>query len=225
MIVAIDGPAGSGKSTIAREFAARTGFKKLDTGAIYRSVAAICLRENIDFSDTESILKRIERLNLDLDGSQAQTQVIADGIDLSEYIRTAEVDRAVSYIATNASMRAALLPIQRSLATKKDIVAEGRDIGTVVFPDAELKIYLSADARVRAHRRVAQRHEHDITTLDKDAYNLEYVEVLRAIQYRDEQDAQNMIPSVDAVHLDSTEMGITEIVDELIEYMNEKRGA
>ena len=160
MIVAIDGPAGSGKSTIAREVARRYGFTKLDTGAMYRSVAATALERGIDLDDEGSVVGLAGSIDITFGAEQGgNVSVFVDGRDVSRQIRTPEVDRNVSSVASYPGVRAAMLVPQRRFAEGRDVVAEGRDIGTVVFPEAELKIFLTADPHERARRRVIQRHE------------------------------------------------------------------
>lgn len=146
MIIAIDGPAGSGKSTIAREVASRFGFSKLDTGAMYRSVALAALRRGIDLADVDAVAQLARDIHITFGGeSHGNVSVFVDGEDVSEAIRTPEVDRNVSAAAANPGVRSAMLDPQRRFALDRDVVAEGRDIGTVVFPAAELKVFLTAD--------------------------------------------------------------------------------
>lgn len=213
MIIAIDGPAGSGKSTIAREVARRYGFEKLDTGALYRAVAVVCADEGIDLGDLEAVARRAGELEFAFEATGEAARIAADGRDLSHEIRTPRADRIVTAAATNPGVRRALLPAQRAFATGRDVVAEGRDIGTVVFPEAELKVFLTADPRVRARRRVAQRHEHDEVAPAPEELRREEEETLVGIERRDAADAANTVPAPDAVHIDSTAHAIDEIVE------------
>lgn len=224
MIIAIDGPAGSGKSTIAREVARRYGFEKLDTGALYRAVAAVCADEGMDLGDQDAVTRRAEQLDLVFEATGEAARIAADGRDLSREIRTAAIDRLVSQVATNPGVRRALLPAQRAFARGRDVVAEGRDIGTVVFPEADLKIFLTADPVERAHRRVAQRHEHDAEPPAADALLREEEQTLGDIERRDAADAANTVPAADAVHIDSTTMGIEGIVERIGALIDERRG-
>jgi len=158
MKIAIDGPAGSGKSTIARALAERCGMTYLDTGAMYRSVTWACLRDGVDPSDAAAVADTAARSDVcfvrEKDGSQ---RVLLDGEDVTAQIRTPEVDRNVSVVSAVPAVRALMVERQRALAGEGDVVAEGRDIGTVVFPDAEVKVFLTADPKARAHRRAVQR--------------------------------------------------------------------
>lgn len=152
-VIAIDGPAGTGKSTIGKALARRLGLEYLDTGAMYRAVTAAALRRGIPLDDTEAV----GRLAVELDLEVGEAGVFADGIDVTTEIRGAEVTGAVSRVAANSAVRAELRTRQRAWAQARGGgVIEGRDIGTVVFPDAQLKLYLTASPRVRAERRVAE---------------------------------------------------------------------
>lgn len=152
-VIAIDGPAGAGKSTIGKALARRLGLEYLDTGAMYRAVTAAALRRGIPLDDTEAV----GRLAVELDLEVGEAGVFADGVDVTTEIRGAEVTGAVSRVAANSAVRAELRTRQRAWAQARGGgVIEGRDIGTVVFPDAELKLYLTASPRVRAGRRVAE---------------------------------------------------------------------
>ena len=149
MIVAIDGPAGAGKSTIARHLAQRLGFQFLDTGAMYRAVALAALRRELDDRDADQIAQLAERLAIDFDG----TRTLLDGEDVSAAIRTSEVSAAVYLAADNIAVRRRLVELQRQIAGDRDTVTEGRDQGTVAFPNAQCKIFLTASPLERARRR------------------------------------------------------------------------
>ena len=193
MVVAIDGPAGAGKSTVARAVAQRLGFSHLDTGAMYRAVALSLLERPGPASE------RAASLEIELGD-----RVLADGRDVTEAIRTAEVSEGASKIATNPAVRTALVDKQRELIAEGDWVGEGRDVGTVVAPEAELKIFLTASPEERAHRRAAE--------LGADWHT-----VLRDQALRDEQDrgreASPLVAAPDAVELDTTGMTVDEVVD------------
>src|SRR5215470_5055942 len=149
MIVAIDGPAGAGKSTISRRLAERLGFAFLDTGAMYRAVALAALRRGFGANDVDDIARMTEKLTIDFDG----TRTLLDGEDVSDAIRTSEVSAAVYLAADNVAVRRRLVDLQRQIATGRDLVTEGRDQGTVAFPHAECKIFLTASPQERARRR------------------------------------------------------------------------
>lgn len=226
MIIAIDGPAGSGKSTIAREVARRFGFAKLDTGAMYRSVALAALRRGVDLDDADAVAALARGLSITF-GSECHgnVSVFVDGEDVSEAIRTPEVDRNVSAAAANAGVRAAMLAPQRLFAEGRDVVAEGRDIGSVVFPNAELKVFLTADPRERARRRVLQRHEGE--HVDAALLDAEIEQTLADIERRDAIDSQRaaapLVCPVDAVRIDSTSFTIEEIVNRIERLIAERR--
>ena len=197
MVVAIDGPAGAGKSTVARAVAEALGFPYLDSGAMYRAAALMLLRHGGAASE------RAEELQLDLGD-----RVIANGEDVTEAIRDPEVSESASRIATNEKVRAALVAKQRELLSRGDWVAEGRDIGTVVAPQAPVKVFLTASPEERARRRADE--------LGTDAGT-----VLRDQTLRDEQDRSRthspLRPAPDAVELDTTGLGVDEVVERVVD--------
>lgn len=227
MIVAIDGPAGSGKSTIAREIADRFGFFKLDTGAMYRAVTLAALERGIDLADERAIddLARSIRITFPPTSSAGDVRVEVDGADVSEAIRTPRIDARVSTVAAYPGVRKAMLDPQRACANGRDVVAEGRDIGTVVFPDADIKVFLTAAARERARRRVLQRHEGE--RVDDAVLEREIDATCAAIEARDAADsARDIAPlaaAPDAVRIDSTAFTIAEVVDQIGGLIRERR--
>jgi len=197
MIVAIDGPAGAGKSTVARRLAERLGFRYLDTGAMYRALAWLGLREGVPLEDGEK-LGRLARLNpVELD---ERGRVRIAGVDVTEAIRRAEIDRAVPAVARHLQVRAVMRERQRELAEEADAVVEGRDIGTVVAPQAQVKVYLTAREQVRARRRLADRPEIGADALATD------------LRLRDASDAARMEPAADAILIDTSELEVDEVV-------------
>ena len=226
MIVAIDGPAGSGKSTIAREVSRRYGFQKLDTGAMYRSVALAALRRGVAVDDGDAVTALANAINItfgpEVDGN---VSVFIDGEDVSAAIRTPEVDRNVSAVASCPGVRTAMLVPQRAFADGRDVVAEGRDIGTVVFPKAALKVFLTADPRERARRRVLQRHEGENTP--EAQLEDEIARTLADIERRDALDSGRetapLVAADDAVRIDSTSFTIDEIVQQIAALIAERR--
>jgi CMP/dCMP kinase len=198
MIVAIDGPAGAGKSTVARRLAERLGFRYLDTGAMYRAVTWLAVRRSVDLEDGAplGVLAGDNPVDLDEDG-----RVEIDGTDVTEAIRLAEIDRLVPIVARHPEVRQVMRRRQRELAELGSAVIEGRDIGTVVAPDADVKIYLNADPKTRAERRQLERPDIGGDALATD------------LRLRDESDAARMQPAEDAELIDTTELDVEDVVD------------
>lgn len=202
IIVAIDGPAGSGKSTVAKALAARLGLGYLDTGAMYRSVTFATLQRGIDPNDRALVGKVADDAVIDV----GQEVVTVDGVDATAAIRGAEVGRAVSIVAANPLVREVMVRRQRAwVADHRGGVLEGRDIGTVVFPDADLKVYLTADPAVRAQRRTSEVADADYQTVAADLARRDALDSGREVSPLAEAD--------DALHLDTTGLSVVEIVD------------
>ena len=214
MIVTIDGPAGSGKSTTARGLAARLGFQFLDTGAMYRVVGLLCEERGVDLHDATAVADVARSVEITLEDDR----VFADGRDVTAAIRTPEVSRAASVVAVNAEVREALVRLQRLLAKGRNVVTEGRDQGTVVFPDAECKFYLTADPRERAARR--QRE------LQQQGTDVSQEELIAEIRTRDLRDANRKVAPLksapDAIHVDTSHQTIEEVLDLLAETVRKK---
>ena len=215
MIIAIDGPSGAGKSTVAKAVAKKLGFSCLDTGAMYRAVAWRALQDGVPFDD-DAALGRLARTH-DIafghePGDPAPKSVSIGGEDVTRAIRTAEIDKAVSPVSATPSVREALVAQQQRIGASGNYVVEGRDIGTTVFPDAACKVFLTASAEERAHRRVRQN-------VDRDLGSIDYEEVLADIIRRDEVDSSRSVsplkPAEDALHIDSTNCYIEEIIDQI----------
>ncbi len=207
MIVTIDGPAGAGKSSAAKELARRLGFEFLDTGATYRAVTLAVLRAGIDPRDHQAVARLLPDLRIEMPPGR----VLLNGEDVTGLIRTSEITAASQPIADNRAVREHLVALQRAVAAGRDVVSEGRDQGTIVFPDAGCKFFLEADPVERARRRqreMAARGE----ARDLDA-------VLRDQEARDRRDAARdlapMVPAADAVPLDSTHLSLEQIVDRM----------
>ncbi len=208
-VIAIDGPAGAGKSTVARALAARLGLEYLDTGAMYRAVTLAAMRRGIDPADVEPVARLARELSLEV----SDDGVIVDGYDATVEIRSQPVTTAVSAVAANSAVRAELVDRQRDWARRRGGgVLEGRDIGSVVFPDAELKLYLTAAPRVRAERRVAESGG------DVD-------EIAAAIERRDRNDLSRvdspLVQADGSIVLDTTGLGIDEVlarIEKLLEH-------
>lgn len=217
MIVAIDGPAGSGKSTVAHAIAERCHLTYLDTGAMYRSVTAECLRQGIDPADAAAVTQVARTITIAFGTSPAGQTVTANGRDVTAEIRTPEVDRNVSAVSAIPEVRTAMVELQRAYGETGDVVAEGRDIGTVVFPNADVKVFLTADPAARALRRAVQREGGDAAKdASATADPTEVERILADLNRRDQLDSTRktapLKPAPDAHHIDSSSMSVDEVV-------------
>ena len=207
--IAIDGPAGAGKSTIARAVAERRGFLYLDTGALYRTIALHVLRNNVDPKDRVKVEELLPGIKIDLEYIGGEQHVKLNGEDVSSLIRTPEVSVCSSEVSALAGVREFLLGLQRSIASQHDCVLDGRDIGTVVLPDAQKKIYLTASPEARAMRRYNE--------MIAKGESVEYNDVLRDVLYRDQNDSTRanapLKSAPDAVIVDSTKLTLEETID------------
>jgi cytidylate kinase len=214
LLITIDGPAGAGKTTVSRQLAQRLGYRYIDTGALYRGVAVAARRRTIAPEDDCALNRLLENLDLSFQPLGSGQRLIADGEDITDLIRTPEITMLASTLSARSAVRAYLLKIQRELGRQKAAVFEGRDMGTVVFPEAEVKFYLSASESTRALRRYA---EIQTTT----AGSLE--EVQRDLRRRDEQDRRRTLaplkPAEDAIRIDSSDLGIDEVVDLMMKHV------
>ena len=217
-IIAIDGPAGAGKSTIAKKVAKELGFIYVDTGAMYRSMALYFIRNGIKSDEEDRITAVCDNIQVSIDYVNGEQQVMLNGENVNAFIRTEEVSRMTSDTSKYPVVREKLLSLQRELASKKNVIMDGRDIGTCVLPDAEVKIYLTASSAERARRRYAEQVERgiecDIEQIEKD------------IIARDEQDMNREIAPLkqaeDAVYLDSSDMNIEQVVKAIIDIYKSK---
>lgn len=220
--IAIDGPSGAGKSTLAKEAARRLGYTYLDTGAMYRAFALYAMRSGIDFTREgaeEDIKSLSEHFTMEISYENGNQQVILNGDNVTDMIRTPEVSMAASVVAKIPEVRIKLVEIQRQIASRKDVVMDGRDIGSHVLKDARVKIFLTASAKVRAKRRYDE-------LVEKGEPGIIYEEVLEDMKRRDENDRKReispLVQAEDAILLDTSEMTKEESLDALMNIINSK---
>jgi CMP/dCMP kinase len=200
LIIAIDGPSGAGKSTLAKRLARELGFIYLDTGAMYRALALKVLRQGVDLADDARLARLVESTEIDLQEDNGTLEVLLDGINVAHDIRTPEVSQMASKVSALKVVRARMLALQRGMGQRGNVVAEGRDIGTVVFPNAEVKIFLEASAEERARRRCAE--------LRAAGRPADLSETLREMEERDKRDSERDLAPLrmadDAFRIDSS---------------------
>ncbi len=217
VVVTIDGPAGAGKSTVAKRLAQKLGYRLLDTGAIYRAVALASQRAGVDWGDAEGCARIAHGLDIRFEFVGDKNHVFVAGEDVSAAIRTPDVSSGASKVSAHPPVRAALLELQRRLGAGGGVVVEGRDTGTVVFPHAEAKFFLSANDEERARRRCAELPP-----------GTDFQQVLREIRERDQRDASRdvapMVPAADAVLVDSSTQTIEQVVDSLARVVSTRTG-
>lgn len=223
MIIAIDGPSGAGKSTVAKAAAKKLGFNCLDTGAMYRAIAWYALEHGLALDDEAALGEVASTKEISfghVEGDPVPRRVFIDGVEVTDAIRTAQVDRAVSSASAHPAVREALVDQQRRIGRAGDYVVEGRDIGTVVFPEAPVKVFLTATDEERAMRRVRQNEQRGVGSVD-------FEEVLADLRRRDEADssraASPLVAAEDAVKLDSTGFTVDEIIDRVVALADEAR--
>ena len=217
LIVAIDGPAGSGTGTITKQVGERLGLINIDTGAMFRCVTLNMLQEGIEIEEENRIKEMLNEIKIDLKENE---QVFLNGQEVTKRIRESDINQFISPVSMLPMVREKLLDLQRKMVQGKNIIMEGRDIGTVVFPNADVKIYLDASPEERARRRVQQNQEKGIMT--------SYEEVLKSIKERDQKDSTRKIAPLrkaeDAIYMDSTNMTIDEVTDTIVEIVKQKQG-
>jgi cytidylate kinase len=221
MIIAIDGPAGAGKSTVAMAIAERLGFRLISTGALYRAVALRAEEQGVSWDAPEPLSAIAAGLDVEFEVVDGVNRVRVDGSDVTEALRTPAISNGASIVSAHPAVRDALVALQRAYGQRFDVVMEGRDIGTVIFPDAELKVFLTASAAERARRRLR----------DYDAVGQEatFDAVLAEIEERDHRDSTRdvapLVPAPDAELVDCTSMGVDEVVDGVVRLVEARRGA
>jgi CMP/dCMP kinase len=210
MIVAIDGPAGAGKSTVARRLAERLGYRYLDTGAMYRALTWLAMGRDLPLGEGAALGVLAEQSPITLD---EEGRVWIDDTDVTAAIRKSRIDRVVPVVARHPQVRTVMRTRQRELAEVGDVVIEGRDIGTVVCPDADVKVYLNAEREVRAGRRLAERPEIGADALATD------------LRLRDQSDAARMQPAEDAIQIDTTDLDVEDVVGRIEKLVRERQPA
>lgn len=218
MIITVDGPSGAGKGTLCYALAEKLGFALLDSGAIYRVTALAALKRAVDLSDEFQLAELARNLNIEFLPVDGEVNIMLDGMNVSSLIRTQEVAEAASKIAVFPQVRAALLQLQQDFAKNEGLIADGRDMGTVVFPNAQVKLFLDASAEERAKRRYKQ--------LQNKGINGNFEQILAEIKERDFRDRNREVaplkPADDALLLDSTTLSIGEVIDRALAYIQEK---
>ncbi|PSL50476.1 cytidylate kinase [Salsuginibacillus halophilus] len=209
--IAIDGPAGAGKSTVARQLAGRLSYLYVDTGAMYRALTWKALQEDLPLHDEEQLTQLLERIKLELGGNEEAPRVYVNDAEVTEGVRTPEVTAAVSEVSAHEAVRRMMAEKQRMLAANRRAVLDGRDIGSHVLPDAELKVFLTASVDERAKRRHEENVEKGISS--------DFEEIKQAISRRDEQDANRTIAPLvkarDAYEIDTTNQQVEDVVAEI----------
>jgi cytidylate kinase len=215
LVVAIDGPSGSGKSSTSRGVADRLGLRYLDTGAMFRAITWWLLREGVDVTDPEAVAARVDEPVIVSGTDPLAPTIHVDGADVSVEIRGDDVNRAVSPVSAVPQVRARLLALQRDVIAEGGIVVEGRDIGSVVAPDAAVKVFLTADPEARARRRALEEGGSDLAATQKSLLNRDQIDSGRA--------TAPLVLADGAVHIDSTFLGLDEVIDRIVDLAREPR--
>jgi len=223
MIIAIDGPSGAGKSSVTKLVALELGFSCLDTGAMYRAITWKALEDGVDVNDAEALGELARSCTIDFEheaGDPSPKRVLIDGIDVTAEIRTQRIELKVRPVSAVPAVREALVAQQQRIGRAGNYIVEGRDIGTVVFPDAEVKVFLTASAEERARRRVAQNAERGVGSVDYEAV---LADIIRRDEYDSSRDVSPLKPADDAVLLDSSPLTIEEVVQAIVDLAREAR--
>lgn len=211
--IAIDGPAGAGKSTIAKIISKKLGYIYLDTGAMYRSFALFAIQNGVDTLDHEALKDLLKDFNLEIKYSDGGQHVILNGVNVTDKIRTVEVSEGSSNVAVVPEVRFKMVDLQRDIARNNNVVMDGRDIGTYVLPDADIKIFLTASVEERAHRRYLELKEKGMSDISLD-------KIKEDIVYRDKNDSEREFAPLrkaeDAIEIDTTALSVGEVVDKII---------
>jgi cytidylate kinase len=214
--VAIDGPAGAGKSTIARHISKTMGIIYLDTGAMYRAVALKAIRSGVDTKDAGKLSEMVKNIDIKINHSGSEQQIFLDGVDVSGDIRTPEVSLGASNVAVVPEVRIKMVELQREIAKYNDVVMDGRDIGTFVLPNAFYKFFLTASIDERAQRRYKEQ-------VYKGISNISYDDVKRDIEYRDKNDSTRafapLLKAEDAIEIDTTDLTIGQVIEKILSYI------
>lgn len=218
IIVALDGPAGSGKGTITKLVAKKLGLVNIDTGAMYRCVTLECLNKNIKPEELEKISGILENINIQLKREGENQIVLLNGQDVSKEIRTERIDEVVAKFAAIKIVRDKITPLQQKMGENTDIIMEGRDIGTVVFPNADVKIFLDCSLEERAKRRYKQNIERGLNTPYEEVYS----ELIKRHKLETEREVAPLIQAEDAIYLDSSNLNIEEVTEETIRIIKEQ---
>lgn len=218
--IAIDGPAGAGKSTIAKIISKSLGIIYLDTGAMYRTVALSAIRENIDTCDKDKLVSLIDRINIRIKYSGDEQHIFLEDEDVSNKIRTPEISLGASNVAVVPEVRIKMVELQRCIAQENDVVMDGRDIGTYVLPEATLKIFLTASVEERAKRRYNEQ-------VEKGQKDISVEEVKKDIEYRDKNDSTRAFAPLskagDAIEVDTTNLSIVEVAEKIMSFLKDEK--
>lgn len=216
--IAVDGPAGSGKSTVAKQVAKQLGMIYVDTGAMYRTVALYCMQEHISLEDEAAVVAALDNLNMEIQPQAEGQRIFLNGQDVTEQIRAAEIGKGASTVGTYQKVRERMVELQQAMAQEHSVIMDGRDIGTVVLPEAEVKIYLDAGVEERARRRMGE--------LEAKGETADLEEIKKMILQRDHNDMNRVHSPLrkaeDAVSLDSTGMCVEEVMQAILKIVAER---